>query len=507
MIPPLTCLLLATAAPVSDVVVYADRAQVTRRARIDCPAKATVGVDFPALPAGADLDSLQAEATGARVVALRWDRPKAPGQTPAMAAALARNKAEAAILRQRLERAEGAEERVGGYDALVTALAQQALWRAGATPAKWAALVEAVLEERLAATREHQVAEARLGALAREEASLQAQEQAASRRTVTARVRLACTGPSAAVALRYLVTGAGWEPVHEVRARDGTIELSTYATVHQATGEPWPDVRLSLSTARPGDRATPPALAPLVVWSAPREAARQIVAGSEQIAAAPTAGPRGAAAPQQRFVDRRGLAIDLVVPATARVAPDGTGVRVLVARTRHAARVRLRATPRLSPAAFRIAELVNDSPFPLLPGRLEIFRQATFVGAQPLTEEVPIGARLLVAFGVDERVRVSRLILRETERKAGLLGGARHHQFAYRFHLASHLERAEELEVVDHIPVSQLEDVKVVLEPATTAGHRMEPTDGTVTWRVPLRPGEERVVDLSFRVEVPRDRS
>jgi uncharacterized protein (TIGR02231 family) len=487
-------------------VVYADRARITRRAHVDCAQK-TITVEFPGLPASADADTLQADATGARVVAVRWERMKVPPDVPAVTAALTRNRAETATVKQRLERTAAADERADGYDALVTKWAEQALWRSAAAPAKWAAAVETVVEERLAVAREHRTAAARLRALEGEEAALvrelQARERAQAQPPVSARVHLDCTGASASVSLSYLAAGAGWQPVYEVRARDGAIELSTHAAVHQSTGEPWNDVHLSLSTARPGDRATPPVLQPLVVWSEARETARQIVAATEEITRAPTAEARGAAPAPAAIREHHGLATDLVVPGTARVPTGGAAVRLLVARTRHAAKVRLRATPRLSGAAFRIAELVNDTPFPLLPGRLEIFRQGTFVGAQALPEEIPVGARLVVCFGVEERVRVGRLILRETERKTGLLGGTRLHQFAYRFHLASHLAAAEELELVDHIPVSQLDDVAVAVEPATTAGHRLEPADGTVTWRILLRPGEERTVDLAFHVEVP----
>jgi uncharacterized protein (TIGR02231 family) len=306
------------------------------------------------------------------------------------------------------------------------------------------------------------------------------------------------------VALRYLTAGAGWKPVYEVRAHDRTLELDTWATVQQSTGEPWTDVHLSLSTARPGARATPPTFAPLRIWSEPQDEPRQIVAATEEIPAAPTARIRGGTSAQRvSFIDRQGLATDMVVPGTARVPADGTAVRVLVARTRHSARLLLRATPRLAPSAFRIAELVNDTPFPLLPGRLEIFRESTFVGAQDLTAEIPVGARLLVSFGVEDRVRVERVILRELERSAGLFGGVRHHLFAYRFHLTNHLPGAEEIELCDHVPISQLDDVKVVVEPATTRGYVLEARDGTLTWRVSLRPGEEKPLDLAFRVEVP----
>lgn len=494
--------------PISEVVVYADGAQVTRRATADCAGGKAAEVTFAALPASADVDSLQAEATGARVVAVRWERPRPPDEEPPAARALFRLQAELAVAQQRHARADGASERADGYDELVGAWAGHALWRASAAPAKWAASVEAILDERLAVAREREASAARLRALEADRAALERQLaiERAARATppVTAHVHLACTAATAVVSLRYLAAGAGWQPIYEVRARGSTIELATLATVHQSTGEPWPAVHLSLSTARPGARATPPTLAPLTVWSEPQDLPRQIVAGSEEIPSAPTAHIHGGVASQRvTFVDRGELATDMVVPGTARVPSDGSGVRVLVARTRHAARLRLRTTPRLAPVAFRIAELVNDTPFPLLPGRLEIFREGTFVGAQELPDEIPIGARLLVSFGAEDRVRISRLVLKEVERSAGLFGGWHRHLFAYRFHLANHLGTAEEIELCDHLPVSQLDDVKVVLEPATTPGYRLEPSDGRVTWRVSLRPNEEKALELAFRVEVP----
>src|SRR3712207_6887085 len=56
----------------------------------------------------------------------------------------------------------------------------------------------------------------------------------------------------------------------------------------------------------------------------------------------------------------------------------------------------------------------------------------------PYHDALPIsrGGVVTVSFGVEERLRVSRTILREVERSAGLLGRARHHRFAYRFHVA-----------------------------------------------------------------------
>jgi hypothetical protein len=59
------------------------------------------------------------------------------------------------------------------------------------------------------------------------------------------------------------------------------------------------------------------------------------------------------------------------------------------------------------------------------------------------------------------------------------------------------------VDVVEHVSVSELEDVRVVLEARTTAGHDLDRADGIVRWRRRLRPGERAGLDLAFRIEVP----
>jgi uncharacterized protein (TIGR02231 family) len=100
-------------------------------------------------------------------------------------------------------------------------------------------------------------------------------------------------------------------------------------------------------------------------------------------------------------------------------------------------------------------------------------------------------------------VRARRVIVEEVQRAAGLLGGSRHHRFAYRLQLHSLLPRPEAIELRDQLPVSELDDVKVVLDPRTTAGYALEPGDGILRWQVRLAPGQTRNVDLAFRVEAP----
>ncbi|WNM18353.1 mucoidy inhibitor MuiA family protein [Flavobacterium capsici] len=53
--------------------------------------------------------------------------------------------------------------------------------------------------------------------------------------------------------LKYLVTGAGWVPSYEIKAKNSKdgLDFSYKAQVYQTTGEDWNDVKLTLSTGNP----------------------------------------------------------------------------------------------------------------------------------------------------------------------------------------------------------------------------------------------------------------
>ena len=67
------------------------------------------------------------------------------------------------------------------------------------------------------------------------------------------------------VRLGYLVGSASWWPQYRLRggAADAPVRLEYLAAVVQQTGEAWPGVRVTLSTARPSLDAAPPELLPL----------------------------------------------------------------------------------------------------------------------------------------------------------------------------------------------------------------------------------------------------
>src|SRR5262249_12980552 len=105
------------------------------------------------------------------------------------------------------------------------------------------------------------------------------------------------------------------------------------------------------------------------------------------------------------------------------------------------------------------------------------------------------GERFQLSLGLEEALKVKRIVVEEVERDRGLFGSTRRHRYAYRFEVASYLQRPEELELSEQVPVSELDEIRVGLDGKTTAGYELRPADGIITWRLRLRPGEQRALD------------
>lgn len=197
----------------------------------------------------------------------------------------------------------------------------------------------------------------------------------------------------------------------------------------------------------------------------------------------------------------QGTSVQLDVPGASEVKGDGTPARLLVGSWRLPARFSLRAVPRAAPVVSRAAEVQNAAPFALLPGPIDAYEASGLVARLQLPR-VAEGERFELSFGLEERLRLRRRVLDESVHKDGLFGNARRLDFAYRFELQSLMNEPAEVQLVDHLPVSEVADVGVELDDAPGVAREVS-EDGLVTFAVHLEPFSSARRDLSFHVKVP----
>jgi uncharacterized protein (TIGR02231 family) len=523
---------LAASSAVDAVTVYRGWARVTRLARVELP-PGDSRLLLQGLPDGLDDDSLRVAGKGtarARVGGVSVERvTQAELALPEVRAAEARVEqlqGEDRALEDRIGQARARSKFVESLRSSYSEERSKNLAVRGVSAREWADLVAFVETQLEGAATEVRRAEGARRELARRVASarddlarLQAKRSARSAR-VAVEVS-AERGGTLELAVSYLVRDAGWRPVWDARLtpETGTVELALLGEVSQRTGEDWTEARLALSTAEPGRGLAVPELESR--WL---ERARPMPMGRGELrsdrpaslAMAP-AQERAKAAVEEKPEPVADLELDQAEASQGLLAAtwttprretvDGAGRIRSVPLARHTlqATVTRIAAPRGDPTAYLAATLVNTTGVPFLPGQARISLGDEFVGRAPLAATPP-GGELKLAFGADPRLELERRVVERRHETAGLLSGDHLWRYHVRTTVKNRYPAPTTLTLLDLVPVSRDEAVKVKLLDGTTPATSDDPDrPGVKRWLLQLGPGESRVVELRYEVRYPRD--
>lgn len=530
--------------PVSAATLLEDRAELTRAHALGAlPAGVHRLRLGPVTPLVVD-HSLRGElagtaaAQGGRVLDLRVVRrwtPQPPaavtGGPGADASAIERQVHE---LSERLRRAELEVARLGSrvavLDQLLAELQRAITEGAGAgeaRPQAWAEELddaEAAHEEQAEALRDARHRRGRL-----QEQLIQAQqawEEAEERPTVlSAHIEATIAlpdgvGEGVELVVRHLTPCALWRPAYRATlAEDGPEQprllLERDAFVWQRTGEPWQDVRVTLSTARPTRAAEPPYLTPDVITLRERssEERRTVEVDLREVEipdVGPDAGPQGAVEPSAVSpvlpgVDDGGEARSLTVDRPVSVPSDGRAHRIALGSSTVPASVELSCAPESAPVVVRTARFRNASGEPLLSGPVDLVRGGGFVGRSELRFTAP-GATAEIGFGSEDTFRAVRSVTES--REAGALTGrsVRGREVGVTLSRFAPPDAGPVRVVVrERIPVSELSAVEVRLDKERTAPPPdAVDADGIVRWELTLAPDERRTLLLRYDLVAAR---
>jgi uncharacterized protein (TIGR02231 family) len=300
------------------------------------------------------------------------------------------------------------------------------------------------------------------------------------------------------VRLNYLVEAASWHPQYKVRAgKEGKdpVRLEYLAGVTQHTGEDWTNVNLVLSTAQPMLNSAPPELQKLNVVAVPRGAATVVLQApnamelegrvkdlrskaqkdiNEGRASSGEGWFNRAAALDQSWellnpeaAVKRGCALAfregpsvIYHLNTALTVPSRNDEQVVeVTRIDVPPAYYYKAVPVLTPHVYRLADLVNQSKYVLLPGDATVYIGTDFVGQQTLPL-VAIGEQFTVGFGVDPQLQVQRQMI---DKSRSTKGGNQSLHYDYRILVSSYKTERVKMQVWDRLPHADTEAVGVSL--------------------------------------------
>ncbi len=341
-------------------------------------------------------------------------------------------------------------------------------------------------------------------------------------------VVLTMTQPgSLTLQLTYIVFGAAWVPIYDLRVSSETkqMNIAYKASVTQHTGEDWLNTALKISTARPQVSGYQPELSPWrvnvytpqpqsmsyagdMLRKKERSNDEQKIGMSQMFEVASEA-PASAMLVQEAIAETGATAVLFSIAGLHSVQADGSEHTVTILNQDFSAHFRYSTVPKLSPFAYLKAKVTNETDFPFLAGEAQVFLDNTFVATTRLQAVAPT-EEFWTYLGIDESFKVEHKFLKKYEKKETQLFSKNRKVLIYEYQiiLKNHKKTQEELVVWDQLPISGNEQIKIqLIEPAykensdTLKKNELE----YLEWFFKPKAGEEILVPFKFSVEYPQD--
>ena len=337
----------------------------------------------------------------------------------------------------------------------------------------------------------------------------------------------------AAVTLTYMLPGATWEPVHELRVTDaapGAAEVTSFAVVTQASGEDWTGAELSFSTQSSTAAVRIPELEALTLGDT--RAATQMMERKEASFSRAEAAFRGQNLMWNKHVQgsndgsafeevyktnfealqvvqaktvqifqslqQRGTTTQLKALSPTNVRADGRPVRVPIGRAKLGAKEVIVAAPEQSLNAALTLEMRNESGQALLPGGVALYRDGAFLGMTNL-DFVADGESFSLFLSVAEQLKLARVL---DKKHSSLVRKQRTQmQLAFVVTVENLSQKQVTLTLADRIPVS--EEKEIVISGVKISPDAKPDSKGILRWPLTLGPKEKRTVEIQYTIEYP----
>ncbi len=335
----------------------------------------------------------------------------------------------------------------------------------------------------------------------------------------------AAAATKATLRVTYTVRNARWAPLYDARLDTGTkdrkpaLELVRRAEITQSTGEDWSNVALSVSTVRTARGGNAPDLNSLIVQypqlqhpmpaSAPIGAVMDSARPYARGGLAKLAEPQAERADEQQAVaDVGGFQVMFKIPGRVSLGAGEGAKSLRVSTVTLAPDLAVRAVPVKDPTAFLEASFKQNEDAPLLPGRVSIYRDGSFVGrGQMAAAGKDETARL--GFGADDKIKIERAVVKRNEGSAGLImTTSKTDERSFKTTVRNGHDFPIKIAIEDQLPVSENEEIQVEMLPATTppTATNLRDKRGVLEWAYDAKPGEVRDIAFAWRIRWPKDK-
>jgi uncharacterized protein (TIGR02231 family) len=306
------------------------------------------------------------------------------------------------------------------------------------------------------------------------------------------------------IKISYILHGANWRTYYEVRADPSVKKIGFvfFCKVSQRTNEDWENTKVVLSTAKPGVGGMQPVPVPWYITSRVKTAeALHFTATALAEEAIAVKGVTAVAVPAVEA----GVSLWYPLPGRYTIRSGEPEKKIQLYEATFEGVFKYYIIPRVALLAYLTGEMQNKSDYLFLSGEASTYVGDDFTGTVPMPTIAP-DESTTVSFGIDERVRVARELKKSRVSHGGLFSSKTKREFVYENVVKNFHDESIECTIVDQIPVPQDPNLKVSIAKLEPEPTEEDKDRGIYYWRIPIAAGAEYKITVSFTVEAPADR-
>ncbi|MBI1837549.1 MAG: DUF4139 domain-containing protein [Flavobacteriia bacterium] len=320
--------------------------------------------------------------------------------------------------------------------------------------------------------------------------------------------------------ISYLVSGAGWTPLYDLRSdiATGKINLNYKAQVYQNTGTDWENVNLNISTNNPYQNKTKPTLHP---WYIDYNMYRQELTDYKnnrtmQPAAAKMAEKYSTADSEGLNYQKEAMSsaefvqvIDHVISAEFRIdlpytiRSNNEQHMVLVKNVDLAVTYNYFSAPKIDNGAYLIAQLSKLDELQLVPAKANIFFEGSYIGETYL-DPTTMEDTLNLSLGKDPNIIIRRNLLKK-DCKEKIVNNYIEKTFSYSIDVKNLKSNSINIIIQDQLPITQNTDITI--EVINTDKGRYDNKTGIIEWNLNIKTKETKTLEFQYKVKYNKDQN
>ncbi|MBL7670695.1 MAG: mucoidy inhibitor MuiA family protein [Bdellovibrionaceae bacterium] len=300
----------------------------------------------------------------------------------------------------------------------------------------------------------------------------------------------------------YLVMEVGWRPTYDLRLLASGEEslFQQYAMVHQRTGESWSDARIHLSNQRSELRPQIPTLSVAYVEGRKVDKVKTVINSAQKKEDALGVGE----VIDENSEGDKSLNVVFKLPGRQKINSGTDETKVFVGERKVRPHESLEVVPKQMTYVYKRAKLKNPFSWTLPEGTLSIYRDKSLVG-QTLLPQTPLGDEISLNIGIQHELVVKYSLADETSQE-GLISSNKSYTRTLFTDLMNYSLNERKLRVWEQVAISEIKSLEVALIEGTTKGYvKDEKKPGWIYWDLTVPSRKNLQVQTRISVTTPKD--